>query len=73
MELREQILQQIESLSDAELRRLSQLLPQVRHQPVRPADPARFEVAMAAAAEIRDFFDKKGVSLSDEIQREDRL
>ncbi|MCY7349924.1 MAG: hypothetical protein LH606_04555 [Cytophagaceae bacterium] len=75
MELREQILQEIKALSDDELVRLSNLLPQVRHQNVRPADPARFEEALAAAAEIRDFFDKKGISLSDDLhrEREDRL
>lgn len=75
MELREQILQQIEALSDYELQRLSRLLPQIKKQAFHPADSARFEEAMAAADELRAFFDEKGISLSDELrhEREDRL
>ncbi len=72
---RVQILQQIEALSDEELQRLSRLLPQVKHQSVRPADPARFEEAMAAAARVREILSKLPGSLSDDIirEREDRF
>ncbi len=75
MELREQILQQLEALSDEELRRLSRLLPQVKNQFVQPADPARFEEAKAAAARVREILSKLPGSLSDDVirEREDRF
>jgi len=75
MELREQIRQQIEALSDEELQRLSRLLPQVKQPNVRPADPARSGEAMAAAARVREILGKLPGSLSDDVirEREDRF